>query len=209
MTSPRTARSHRHRTRRSLAAGVESLESRRLMAVAKYEVSILADDDGVAGEVMSDPTFEVGDTFYVQIDVGEYLPRARGVVAAAVDVHWDEALLDVVESDFRFDEIFSENLPTGHGGELDNDLGKIQDLRADNAWYLPTGRAIGDGRTEMFARIRMTAQASGQPAIWVGRQPASHGDRFGRKLHRSVGQLRWHSHRSRCGRDATGFPGSD
>ncbi|MBB3207004.1 hypothetical protein FHS27_002818 [Rhodopirellula rubra] len=153
-------RSHR---RPSHCLRLENLESRRLLAVAAFESELLADNNGVPGEVISDNTVAAGETFFLRVTAQEFDPMRFGLQSVGVDIAWDASLLDVVEEDFQLDAIITANLPVLQKGTLDQDGGLIEGLSGTSLSALGSGRPIGNAVPETFVLIRM--RAGEQPGV--------------------------------------------
>jgi len=144
----------------------ESLESRRLLAVAAFQTELLRDDNGNPGELIADNTLVAGETFYLRITAEEFDPLHSGLRAAAVNVDWDSSLMGVVDEDFDVSEVLTENFPVYQYAELDRDAGSLRDLSGLAVLTWQAGRAIGDGTPETFAIIKMKAgEQSGETSI--------------------------------------------
>lgn len=149
---------------------VETLESRRLLAVAAFATELIRDNDGVPGEVIVDNRLTAGETFYLRITAEEFDPLHSGIRGAAVNVDWDSGLLDVVEEDFDLDSILTDDYPLFRYGVLNNNSGSLHDLSAGAMLSWQAGRAIGDGTAETFAMIRMRAGSqAGEASIGLSK----------------------------------------
>ncbi|EMI55569.1 hypothetical protein [Rhodopirellula sallentina] len=147
-------RSH-HRTSPTLR--LETLESRRLLAVAAFESELLVDNNGVPGEVIVDNTVTAGETFFLRVTTQEFDPMRYGLQSVGVDIEWDASLLDVVEEDFVLESVITANLPVLQKGTLDQASGTIEGLSGTSLSALGAGRPIGNAVPETFVLIRMRA----------------------------------------------------
>ncbi|WP_231603092.1 hypothetical protein [Neorhodopirellula pilleata] len=155
---PRSTRLRRPTGRRpGQSLQFQSLESRRLLAVAAFETELLQDNNGVPGEVIADNTVIAGETFFLRITAQEFDTFRSGIRAAAVNVDWDSGLLNVVEEDFDLREVLTEDFPLFQYAELKNETGSLHDLSGGAMLSWQAGRAIGDEAPETFAIIRMQA----------------------------------------------------
>lgn len=136
---------------------VESLEARRLLAVAAFQTELYSDNGGVPGELLVDNTVTAGETFFLRVTAEEFDPSRYGLRTASIDIDWDAVLLDVVESDFDLSSVITADLPLFHSGKLDNAAGSIDDLSGTAMLSGGAGRSIGNMRAETFAMIRMQA----------------------------------------------------
>ncbi len=143
---------------RQIRLQVESLEPRRLFAVAAYQAELFyADESGQIGEPITDGSIVAGDDFYLRITAQEYDPFLWGIGSASINIAWDAALLSVVEDKFQLDSVITADLPLFRTGVLDNRVGTIANLSGSEASALGVGRSIGNARPETFALIRMRA----------------------------------------------------
>lgn len=143
---------------------LETLENRRVMAAAAFDLQFFSDDNGSPGDLISDSVVEQGDSFFLRITAQEFNPYRFGLVSASVDVDWDASLLEVVETDLS--STITDHLPAFRSGELNNDAGSIDDLSGTAISSLGAGRAIGNAHAETFAMIQMqAADLTGSAAI--------------------------------------------
>ncbi|MCM2374215.1 hypothetical protein [Aporhodopirellula aestuarii] len=154
-----TRKVNRNRSRRRHAHSLrlESLESRRLLAVAAFESELLTDNGGVPGAVIADNTITAGETFFLRVTAQEFDPTRYGLQSVGLDIEWDASLLDVVEEDFQLDTIITSNLPVLQKGSLDQEAGVIEGLSGTSLSALGSGRPIGNAVPETFVLIRMRA----------------------------------------------------
>ncbi|QEG42244.1 hypothetical protein [Roseimaritima ulvae] len=136
---------------------VESLEHRRLLAVAAFETELYSDNGGVPGQLLADNTVVAGETFFLRVTAEEFDPFLYGLRTASLDIDWDAALLDVVEADWDLDSVITADLPLFHSGTLDNAAGRIDELSGTAMLSGGAGRSIGNMHSETFAMIRMQA----------------------------------------------------
>lgn len=136
---------------------VESLEARRLLAVAAFQTELYSDNGGMPGQLLVDNTVTAGETFFLRVTAEEFDPFRYGLRTASLDIDWDAVLLDVVESDFELDSVLTADLPLFQSGTLDNAAGRIDELSGTAMLSGGAGRAIGNMRPDTFAMIRMQA----------------------------------------------------
>ncbi len=136
---------------------VESLEHRRLLAVAAFQTELYSDNGGVPGELLVDNTVTAGETFFLRVTAEEFDPFRYGLRTASLDIDWDAALLDVVEADWDLSSVITADLPLFHSGTLDNAAGSIDELSGTAMLSGGAGSSIGNMRPETFVMIRMQA----------------------------------------------------
>ena len=135
----------------------EPLEERSLLAVAAFHINLYEDVGGAPGELITDDTVEVGDSFFVEITAREYDSDASGLGGVSLDIAWDPAVLQVIDEDVR--DTVSSNLPVIRTGTLDNGAGEITDLGGSALLSSGAGRPIGNLVTEQFALLHFQATA--------------------------------------------------
>jgi hypothetical protein len=144
---------------------LEALEDRSLLAVAAFAINLYADSAGAPGEPIDDGTLEVGESFFLEITAQEFDPRLSGLRAVALDIAWDPAALQAIDSPFAPSAVITPLLPAFQSGTLDAASGTIDNLAGAAFLASNEGRAIGDAGPEWFALLhfRAVAAASGSP----------------------------------------------
>lgn len=131
---------------------METLESRVLPAVAAFRID-------------APESVEVGDEITVAIESREYHPYASGLGGVAVDVHFDEDLLEVLAWDI------TDNLPLFQGATIQD--GEIKNLRGACFPAFGSGRPIGNLAWEEFATVTFVAEAPGAVKLTMNQGGAS------------------------------------
>lgn len=165
------SRKNQARPKKSLC--FESLESRRLLAVAAFEAELLQDESGAPGEVIVGNVLEAGESFFLRITAREFHPFYRGIGSTSVNVNWDSSLLGVIEEAYSPDQAVTENLPVLRTGVLNQKAGSISHLGGTVMLSSNLGRPIGDTSAETLALVPMRAGATpGNAIIQLGLSPS-------------------------------------
>jgi hypothetical protein len=135
----------------------ESLEDRRLLAVAAFEIHLYEDVEGQPGAEIAGDTLEAGDTFFMEITAQEFHPSYHGLQSVALDIAWNPAVFAEIDDPFDLSQIITSNLPMYRSGRLDNAAGQITNLAGSAFRASDVGRAIGDGVAERFALLHFQA----------------------------------------------------
>lgn len=136
---------------------IEKLESRSLMAVARFFFRLLHDDHGTPGAVIESNTVSAGESFFADLRVREFHPYIYGVTAASLDIKWDPALFEFLDEE-RLRQvdtpIITDDFPRDRNGSLVKEIGEIQGLSAHALVGFGFGRALGDLEDDRFALLR-------------------------------------------------------
>jgi hypothetical protein len=127
----------------------EQLESREVMAVASFAFSV-------------PPSVEVGQVFTVEITAQEHDPLIAGLAGVSLNLAWDPTVLREVSPN---GPVVTADLPFFRQGEVDNELGRIENLSGYAFLSSNAGRAIGNLRPEVFAVLSFAAVGPGQTTL--------------------------------------------
>jgi len=96
-----------------------------LPALLQIRLNWLADNNGIPGAVIDNHQLSLGNSFFVEVLVGDFRPNAVGVIGLDLDLDWDGILLDSVN--FSPSTAITSQFPLLQGGTLVNDA-LIDDL---------------------------------------------------------------------------------
>jgi len=148
---------------------LEQLETRALLTVAAFEINLYTDLGGAPGQLITDDSVHLGDTFFVEItaqDVreGDVPFDLRGLHGISVDIAWDPDVLISRNDPFIPGNVLSDKLPAFQHGVLDNAAGTIDDLSGSAG--LSEILVGGDG-PERYALLRFEAIADSSSPLVV------------------------------------------
>ena len=118
----------------------------------QINLNLLADNNGVAGEALTQDQIAVNDSFFVEIEIADIRNDAAGVIGLALDIEWDAAILEALDTEI------TDKLSFNQQGAIDNDTGLINDLGAGAIPNFDLGEAIGINQPERFALIRFQGE---------------------------------------------------
>lgn len=144
---------------------IEQLENRALLAVAAFGVNLYEDVGGQPGNVITDDTVEVGETFFVEIMARELHPVRAGFAGIGLDIAWNPETLREIDAPFTPADVITPHLPIFLTGTLDNASGTIEDLGGSSFTASNVGRPIGNLIPERFALLHFEALGTGESAF--------------------------------------------
>ena len=118
----------------------------------RVNLNLLADNNGVAGEALTQNQITVNDSFFVEIEVADVRDNAAGVIGLALDVEWDASALEALDTEI------TDKLSFNQQGAIDNDNGLVDDLGGGAIPSADIGEAIGINDLESFALIRFEGE---------------------------------------------------
>ena len=118
----------------------------------KVNLNLLADNNGVAGEALTQDQITVNDSFFVEIEVADIRDDAAGVIGLALDIEWDASVLEASDTEI------TDKLSFNQQGTIDNDNGLVDDLGGGAIPNADIGEAIGINDLERFALIRFEGE---------------------------------------------------
>ena len=126
-----------------------------LPALLQIRLNWLADNNGIPGAVIDNHQLSLGNSFFVEVLVGDFRPNAVGVIGLDLDLAWDGILLDSVN--FSPSTAITSQFPLLQGGTLVND-GLIDDLAGGSLPELELGQAVGVNQLERFALLHFSTE---------------------------------------------------
>ncbi len=138
-------------------------ESWTVAADVQLFVDIYTDAGGNPGARLDDDTVYVGQQFFVVISAADLRATPAGLIALAIDMAWDAALL--VEIDDPFDpadpgsRLVTPSFPLFRGGTLDAAAGSVDELQGASLPEAGEGAALGVGAPEVFSVLHFQALA--------------------------------------------------
>ena len=125
----------------------------------QINLNLLADNNGVAGEALTQDRIAVNDSFFVEIEVADVRDNSAGVIGLALDIEWDAAILEASETEI------TDQLPFNPQGTIDNETGLIAALGAGAIPNFDLGEAVGIDTLERFALIRFQGELASDAPI--------------------------------------------
>ena len=126
------------------------------------QVELLSDDNGLPGTALASDAVVVGQSFFISITAEDRRANPSGVISLAVDLGWDPAFLEAIDSPFNPSDpsspILTSSFTLQRGGSLDNPAGTIDSLGGGSVPNLGIGQAIGETGAEQFALLHFQAQ---------------------------------------------------
>jgi hypothetical protein len=130
----------------------ERLEDRLLLTIGEFEIQLYEDADGAPGDRITNDTVDVGDRFFVEILVRENDPRVTGFRRVALDIHWDPAAFEEIDTHFDPNSLITPNLPVFQTGTLDNETGSFMNLGGAAFPERGVGHPIGSDGNDRFVK---------------------------------------------------------
>ena len=118
-------------------------------------ISLLQDNAGTPGSELTSLTLNTGDTFFVEIQLGDFRADASGLIGAQLDLAWTADLFNALSFDLT--DSFAFAIP-GRDGDLDTD-GLADNLAAAAIPPANLGQPIGDNAFERFAVVQLEVEA--------------------------------------------------
>nr|WP_168652943.1 MULTISPECIES: choice-of-anchor L domain-containing protein [unclassified Dolichospermum] len=131
-----------------------------LPAVLQVRLNLLADNDGIAGEIISNDQVGLNRSFFVEIQVGDLRGNAAGVNGLGLNLAWDGLILESIDTPFDPTNIITANFPLLQDGTVDNSSGLINNLSGGSLPAFELGQAIGVNQLERFALLRFQTENS-------------------------------------------------
>ena len=123
-------------------------------------LNLLADNNGIAGEIISNDQVGLNRSFFVEIQVGDLRGNAAGVNGLGLNLAWDGLILESIDTPFDPTNIITANFPLLQDGTLDNSSGLINNLSGGSLPAFELGQAIGVNQLERFALLRFQTENS-------------------------------------------------
>ncbi|MCX5984418.1 MAG: dockerin type I domain-containing protein [Nostocales cyanobacterium LacPavin_0920_SED1_MAG_38_18] len=140
--------------------GFNSYYEADLPAVLQVRLNLLADNNGIAGEIISNDQVGLNRSFFVEIQVGDLRGNAAGVNGLGLNLAWDGLILESIDTPFDPTNIITANFPLLQDGTVDNSSGLINNLSGGSLPAFELGQAIGVNQLERFALLRFQTENS-------------------------------------------------
>ncbi|MTJ42475.1 Calx-beta domain-containing protein [Dolichospermum flos-aquae] len=140
--------------------GFNSYYEADLPAVLQVRLNLLADNNGIAGEIISNDQVGLNRSFFVEIQVADLRGNAAGVNGLGLNLAWDGLILESIDTPFDPTNIITANFPLLQDGTLDNSSGLINNLSGGSLPAFELGQAIGVNQLERFALLRFQTENS-------------------------------------------------
>ena len=125
----------------------------------QIQLLLFADNNGTLGQSID--SVVAGNSFYVQILVGDFRSDAAGLIGFLSSIQWTPNILQSLDDPFVADQVITPSFPALADGTLDNTLGLISGLTAGALPEFEFGQAIGVNQLEFFATLRFSSQGNG------------------------------------------------
>ena len=125
----------------------------------KVNINLLQDNNGVAGELITQDRISVNDSFFVELEVKDVRENAAGIIGLALDVKWDASVLEALDTEI------TNKLPFNPQGTIDNESGAINALGAGAIPSFNQGSAIGINEPERFALLHFRGEIATDNSI--------------------------------------------
>lgn len=125
----------------------------------QIQLLLFADNNGTLGESID--SVVAGNSFYLQILVGDFRSDAAGLIGFLSSIQWDSSILQSLDDPFSAEQVITPSFPALADGTLNNSLGLINDLTAGALPEFEFGQAIGVNELEFFATLRFSSQGNG------------------------------------------------
>ncbi|WP_290601674.1 choice-of-anchor L domain-containing protein, partial [Anabaena sp. AL93] len=140
--------------------GFNSYYEADLPAVLQVRLNLLADNNGIAGEIISNDQVGLNRSFFVEIQVADLRGNAAGVNGLGLNLAWDGLILESIDTPFDPTNIITANFPLLQDGTVDNSSGLINNLSGGSLPAFELGQAIGVNQLERFALLRFQTENS-------------------------------------------------
>jgi hypothetical protein len=125
----------------------------------QIQLLLFTDNNGTIGESVD--SVVAGNSFYVQILVGDFRSDATGLIGFLSSIQWNSNILQSLDDPFAADQVITPNFPALPDGTLDNTLGLISNLTAGALPLFDFGQEIGINQLDFFATLRFSSQGNG------------------------------------------------
>ncbi len=126
------------------------------MTTLTTQFNLRSDNNGIPGTIINSP-FNTGDTFFVEVLMGDIRDIAVGITSSNIAFSFDENQLQNINNPFDSASLSSPLLPStfifGRTGNLDNSNGTITNLGAGSLPNIGFGSAIGIDQLEPFSLL--------------------------------------------------------
>ena len=122
----------------------------------KGNINLLADNNGVPGETLTADQIKQNESFFVELEVGDFRENATGVIGLALDLEWDASVLEALDTEVT--QTITESLPLQKQGTINNENGLIDDLGGGAIPAFNFGSAVGINQLERFALLRFKSE---------------------------------------------------
>ena len=120
----------------------------------EIKINLIKDNQGVPGESITEDKILINESFFVEILVGDIREQAKGIIGLALDIEWDAAVLEEIDSPFTPSNLITNSLLLNRQGILDNSQGLIDNLGGGAIPGANIGKEIGVNELERFALLK-------------------------------------------------------
>ena len=124
------------------------------------EIVLRRDEFGLPGDQIHDNNVNLGETFFVEVMIGDIRPRATGILSLFIDIDFDPNILrniDIPFEPYRINQhILTSKFIFKPSGYLDNTRGTIKNLGATAVPPL-LGMPLGVNYLERFSLLHFQA----------------------------------------------------
>ena len=138
------------------------------MSSLNVQFNLKENNSGTPGAIISDPTFNIGDSFFVEVLMGDIRPNAFGLTSTSLNLNFDGDLIQNIDIPFNPGDpsspLITPNFTFGRTGNLNNSDGTIRDLAG--AGFPPIfGSPLGINELETYSLMKFEAINPGEALI--------------------------------------------
>jgi hypothetical protein len=126
------------------------------MTILTTQFNLRSDNNGIPGAIINSP-LNVGDSFFVEVLMGDIRPDAVGIISSNISLSYDANQLQNIDNPFAPTSPSSPLLPTTfpllRTGILDNNNGTITDLGGAAFPSINIGSPIGINQLDTFSLL--------------------------------------------------------
>ncbi len=126
-------------------------------AVLGLEVNLFEDAGGVPGNLITNDTVEIGESFFVEIAAEDLREVPEGIGGLSINATWAPEVLQEIDQPFDPTELVTAAFPLYRSGSLDNSAGRIEDLGGSSFRSSDDGEPIGIDGPERFSLLHFRA----------------------------------------------------
>ena len=134
------------------------------------KIILREDNSGLPGQPIYNNVINLGQTFFLEVLIGDIRPRAKGILSSFIDIDFDARILrniDIPFEPFRLNQgILNSKLVYKPSGNLDNLRGIITNL---GATAVPPffGMPLGINRLERFSLLHFRTLKEGDSNLKI------------------------------------------
>ncbi|WP_013320732.1 hypothetical protein [Gloeothece verrucosa] len=135
------------------------------------QVHLLADNAGTPGQVITNPNFQIGDRFFIEVLMKDSDPSPVGLISSAINVNFNPAIIHSLDS-FSApialnNSLVTQSFPMFRTGTLDSLNGSIINLGGGSFPAIGMGSVIGINQLDRFSLMHFETLAGGNSNLEV------------------------------------------